>query len=104
MAGSNHGAPVKKSVATQLAQRKAIIEKQTGRTPDDLLYMNSKTGWIKLQSSVNTLSDSEISSLISGTDPKEIKGSNKLAGYNVLLGGLLRPDRGLRQGIDLRRV
>ena len=101
MAGSNHGAPVKKSVATQLAQRKAIIEKQTGRTPDDLLYMNSKTGWIKLQSSVNTLSDSEISSLISGTDPKEIKGSNKLAGYNVLLGGLLRPDRGLRQGIDL---
>ena len=101
MAGSNHGAPVNESVATQLAQRRAIMEKRTGRTPDDLLYMNSKTGWIKLSSSVNTLSDAEISSILSGTDIKDVKGSNKLAGYNILLGGLLRPDRGLRAGIDL---
>jgi len=101
MAGSNHGAPVNKSVATQLAKRKAIIEKRTGRTPDDLLYMNSKTGWIKLSSSVNTLSDDDVATLLSGGDPKNIQGSNKLAGYNILLGGLLRPDRGLRAGIDL---
>ena len=100
MAGSNHGAPVNESVATQLAKRKAIIEKQTGRTPEDLLYMNAKTGWIKLSSSVNTLSDDEVASLITGTDPKDIQGSNRLAGYNILMGGVLRPDRGLRQGID----
>lgn len=101
MAGSNHGAPVKALVATQLAKRKAVIEKRTGRTPDDLLYMNSKTGWIKLSSSVNTLSDADVAALLSGGDPKNIQGSNRLAGYNVLLGGLLRPDRGLRAGIDL---
>lgn len=101
MAGSNHGAPVNKSVATQLAKRKAVIEKQTGKTPEDLLYMNAKSGWIKLSSSVNVLSDAEVSALLSGGDPKNIQGSNQLAGHNILLGGVLRPDRGLRQGIDL---
>lgn len=98
---SNHGAPVKESVAKQLAQRKAIMEKQTGRTPDDLLYMNSKTGWIKLTSGVNTLSDAEMVAIAGGADIKNIKGSPFLAGYNVLLGGTLRPDRGLRAGIDI---
>jgi putative chitinase len=97
---SNHGAPVNKSVAIQLEKRKAVIEKQTGRTPEDLLYMNAKTGWIKLQSSVNTLSDDEVASIITGTDPKDVRGSNELAGYNILMGGVLRPDRGLREGID----
>jgi len=101
MAGSNHGAPVKESVATQLAQRKAIMEKRAGRTPDDLMYMNGKTGWIKLSSSVNTLSDADVISIASGTDIKDIKGSSILAGYNVMLGGVLRPDRGLRAGIDI---
>ena len=100
MAGSNHGAPVNESVATQLARRRAIMEKQTGKTPDDLLYMNAKSGWIKLSSSVNTLSNAEITSIASGTDIKNVKGSNELAGHNILLGGVLRPDRGLRQGID----
>jgi len=94
------GSPVSPLVAAQIAARKKVIEKKIGRTNDDLLYLNSKTGWIKLQSSVNTLSVGEIAKLRAGTDPATILGSNQLAGYNVLLGGLLRPDRGLRQGID----
>jgi len=94
------GSPVTPLVAAQIAARKKVIEKRIGRTRDDLLYLNSKTAWIKLQSSVNTLSEAEIASLRAGTDPATILGSNQLAGYNILMGGVLRPDRGLRQGID----
>jgi putative chitinase len=94
------GSPVSEEVAAQIAARKKIIEKKTGRTSDDLLYMNSKTGWIKMSSSVNTLSPEQVASLRAGVDPSSISGDPKLAGYNILLGGVLRPDRGLRQGID----
>jgi len=92
--------PVSPLVAEQIAARKKVIEKKIGRTNDELLYLNAKTGWIKLSSSVNTLSTKEIAQLRAGADPTTIQGSNTLAGYNILLGGLLRPDRGLRQGID----
>ena len=92
--------PVSKGVAKQIAARKAVIEKTANRTSDDLLYMNAKTGWIKLQSSVNTLSDNDIARLAAGEDPINVLGSPITAGYNVLMGGLLRPDRGLREGIN----
>jgi len=94
------GSPVSEEVAAQIAARKSIISKKTGRTSDDLLYMNSKTGWIKLSSSVNTLTPAQVASLRAGTDPATINGDPTLAGYNILMGGVLRPDRGLRQGID----
>ena len=93
--------PVSPLVAEQIAARKKVIEKKVGRTNDDLLYLNAKTGWIKLSSSVNTLTPGEIAQLRAGVDPAIIQGSNKLAEYNILLGGLLRPDRGLREGIDV---
>ena len=95
------GTPVSPLVAAQIAARKKVIEKKVGRTNEDLLYLNAKTGWIKLSSSVNTLTTEEIEKLRAGEDPATIQGSNKLAGYNILQGGLLNPDRGLRQGIDL---
>jgi len=94
------GSPVSEDVAAQIAARKAVIQKKTARTAEDLLYMNSKTGWIKLQSSVNTISQAQITSLRLGADPATITGDPTLAGTNILLGGLLRPDRGLRQGIS----
>jgi predicted chitinase/predicted house-cleaning noncanonical NTP pyrophosphatase (MazG superfamily) len=94
--------PVSEEVAAQIAARKKIIEKKSGRTSEDLLYMNSKTGWVKMSSSVNTLSPEQVSSLRAGVDPTSITGDPKLAGYNILLGGTLRPDRGLRQGIDTK--
>ena len=94
--------PVSKGVAQQIAARKAVIEKTANRTPEDLLYLNSKTGWIKMQSSVNTLTNDDIARLAAGEDPINIIGSPITAGYNILMGGLLRPDRGLREGIDLK--
>ena len=99
MAGA-HGKPISPSVAGQIAARQEVIKKKVGRTNEDLLYLNSKTGWIKLSSSVNILSDGQIKQLRGGMDPKGIRGDNKRAGYNILLGGLLAPSRGLRKGID----
>jgi hypothetical protein len=97
---TTHGTPVKDSVVKQIAARKAVISKQTGRTREDLLYLNGKTGWIKLSSSVNTLTDEETASIIQGVDPRNVLGSNKHANQNVLLGGVLNPNKSLRQGID----
>lgn len=94
------GTPVSEDVAAQIAARKASIGKKVGKTANDLLYANAKTGWIKLSSSVNTISPQQIASLRAGADPATITGDPTLAGYNILLGGVLRPDRGLRQGID----
>lgn len=94
------GTPVSEDVAAQIAARKASIGKKVGKSAADLLYANAKTGWIKLSSSVNTLSSQEIASLRAGTDPATINGDATLAGHNILLGGLLRPDRGLRRGIE----
>lgn len=96
------GSPVSEEVAKQIAARKKIIEKKTGRTSEDLLYMNSKTGWVKMSSSVNTITPEQAASLRVGADPSSITGDPYLAGYNILLGGVLRPDRGLRQGIDIQ--
>ena len=95
-----HGKSVSPLVADQIAARKAIIEKKVGRTNQDLLYLNSKTGWIKMSSSVNTLSKGQVKQLRGGMDPTKILGDSKRAGYNVLLGGVQTPLRGLRKGID----
>lgn len=94
------GSPVSPLVAAQIAARKKVIEKKVGKTNEDLIYLNAKTGWIKLSSSVNTLSPGQIMQLRGGMDPTSILGSNERAGTNILLGGLLKPDRGLREGID----
>jgi len=100
MAGQGIGSPVSSHVAEQILARKKIIEKQQNRTNDDLLYMNAKTGWVKLSSSVNTLSETEIAQIQAGVDPILIYGSNITAGNNILLGGLLAPGGELRSGID----
>lgn len=100
MAIQGIGSPVSKNVADQIAARKRVIEKQTGKTAEDLLYLNSKTGWIKLSSSVNTLSEQEVEQLRGGTDPIMIKGDNLTAASNILLGGVLNPEASLRSGID----
>jgi LAS superfamily LD-carboxypeptidase LdcB len=95
-----YGEPVSAKVAAQIEARKLIIGKKTGKTNEDLIYANAKTGWIKMSSSVNTLTKEQSAQLAQQKGRKEINGSNILAGYNILMGGVLRPDRGLRQGID----
>jgi len=46
------GGPLDKGVTDQLKLRKEIVSKTTGRTSDDIQYLNSNTGWVKVTSSV----------------------------------------------------
>lgn len=95
------GSPVSEKVAKQIEARKKVIGKKTDKTNDDLLYTTSRTGWVRLSSSVNTLTKEEAARLKDLKDRLSIKGSNKLAGYNVLQGGLLNPNRTLRKGMNV---
>ena len=70
------GGPLDYDVRKQLSERQGLYTKRSGRTDKELLYLNSKTGWIKLSSSVNVLK---------GDDDKT--GSSRLAKNNILFGG-----------------
>ena len=95
------GSPVSAAVATQIERRQAVVSKTQGKTNEDLLYLNSKTGWVRLSSGVNTITKAEEEKLRLQEGRRDINGSNLDAGYNVLQGGLLNPNRGLREGVDL---
>ena len=94
------GSKISNEVVAQIEARKAIVGKQTGRTSDDLLYLNSKTGWVRLSSGVNTITDEEASQFLEQEGRINIIGDNRLAGYNVLQGGVQNPNRTLREGIN----
>lgn len=94
------GAPLAAEIAAQIDIRKASIGKLSGRVNADLLYQNGNTAWIRLSSSVNTLTQTEIDSLTIQQGRTTITGDSTLAGYNILQGGVLAPDRSLREGID----
>lgn len=95
-----NGTPLNPRVVTQLQSRKAIVGKTDNRTSDELLFLNSSTGWIKLSSGVNTLTDEEVAQLNQQKGRTTIKGSNKLAKDNILQGGILNPNGELREGIS----
>jgi hypothetical protein len=79
--------PVNPNVRRTLQKRQDLMGKST-RTPQELVFLNSNTSWVKLSSSVN------------------IQGSSNLARQNVLLGGSLSytPKEGThRERWDLRR-
>jgi len=63
------GGPFSEEVIDQLAVRSKIVSKGS-RTNEDLMYMNSKTGWVKFTSGVN------------------VGGSSALAKKYVLIGGV----------------
>jgi len=92
--------PISSKVVNQLEKRKSVIGKTTGKTREDLLYTTSRTGWVKMSSSVNTLSDEEVAKVEAQKGRGSINGSSLLAGYNILMGGLLDPNRNLRAGIN----
>jgi hypothetical protein len=100
MAEEKIGSPISKQVVEQIEARKKIVGKKTGRTSEDLLYLNSKTAWVRLSSGVNTITDEEAQQYAAQEGRGTIKGSNVLAGTNILQGGLLDPNRGLREGIS----
>jgi len=94
------GGPLDRGVINQLTARKNIISKRHTRTKDDILYLNSNTGWVKLSSSVNI----EISKVIKTGEvisPTEVpKYSSELAKNNVLLGGTLYRGKELQAGFN----
>ena len=51
------GGPLDDTVIDQLSVRKEIVSKQAGRTDQDILFLNSNTGWVKMTSSVDVLSE-----------------------------------------------
>jgi hypothetical protein len=73
--------PFDKTVADQLHARQDLIGKNE-YNPQDITYLNSKTAWISLKSSVNAISPTSNSPTNSTTD------YSALAKNNVLLGGL----------------
>ena len=64
------GGPFSKEVIAQLDLRSKILSK-TSRENEDLQYLVTKTGWVKLTSGVN------------------VGGSSQLAQENILIGGIL---------------
>lgn len=94
------GSPLSDKVFEQIQRRKEIIGKASGKTDKDQLYLTSKTGWVKMSSGVNTITDEEVIRLRKGKGRKTITGNGELAKTNVLQGGLLSPSGKLRQGLD----
>jgi GH24 family phage-related lysozyme (muramidase) len=77
--------PFDPEIAGQLNARQKLISKEN-RSPSDLVYLNSKTAWVQLRSSVD----------IVGSDSKTSIG---LAQNNVLAGGVLNPLFGQKAGL-----
>jgi LAS superfamily LD-carboxypeptidase LdcB len=71
--------PFDASIIGQLNKRQELIG-DINRTPQNIAYLNGKTAWIQLRSSV------------------DVNGSFDLAASNVLLGGILLPGNKLRTG------
>lgn len=76
--GSILGGNVTSYTTDQLEVRKKILEKREGRENQELMYLNSKTGWCRMISSVDTQSPNNPSSYASF-----------LASRNILTGGIL---------------
>ena len=75
------GGPLDSRILEQLKAREEVYKSSPrvgGRTNNELLYLNSKTGWVKLSSSVN---------LLDPNNQKDEKGTSTLASTNVLFGG-----------------
>jgi len=86
-------------VAAQLKAREKLFS-SVNRTSDQLMYMNSNGAWVRLMSSVDTLTKEEVEKLQEGTDPKLIAGNRDLAYNNVLLGGSMKKNVPLSGGIS----
>lgn len=86
-ASSIIGGPLDNDVLEQLRRREELYTKRSGRSSDDLVYLNAKTGWVKLSSSVN------------------VDGTSTLAANNVLFGGSYKAGSTTpKSGIDFSGV
>ena len=71
------GSPISKDVANQYRLRKDIISSRSGRTDNELVFINSQTGWVRLTSGINVY------------DSDKRASTNELAKKYVLTGGLI---------------
>ncbi len=71
----------------QIKKRGETLKKVSGRTTNDLIYLNSKTSWVKISSAVDVDPD--------GGN----KFSSQTAKSNVLAGGVLNSKQKMRAGI-----
>lgn len=75
------GGPLDPQVIKQLEARKSIVSKRVNRTADELMYLNSTTGWVKLTSAVDIYIGDDLNG-----NPQY---TSFLAGDNILLSGTL---------------
>ena len=96
------GGPFDKEVLSQLNLRSDIFSKREGRTDQNIEYLNSRTGWVKLTSSVNAGGSSELANkyvFIGGT-----KGRFGDKTYSNFTSGLgFRPMPGIT-GVQIRSI
>ena len=86
-ASSIIGGSLDKTVTDQLLARENILNKKTNRTTKELSFLNSKTGWVKLSSSVNI------------KDQLGFSSSSDLAKQNILLGGVIAEGGTKKSGV-----
>jgi hypothetical protein len=82
--------PLTGSVADQLNLRREILSTKKGLSDDEIKYLHSNTGWVKVSSGVD-----EIIKKDGDKDPE----LNSLAKQNVLFGGTFDSGNGIKQGI-----
>ena len=87
------GGPLTQSVVDQLNVRRNIVSKQNSRLPEDISYLNSTTGWVRVTSAVDILDEDAFS-----PEEQEYEYSEALARINQLYGGTFSNISGPRGG------
>lgn len=82
------GSPVQAHILKQL-QARATVFSRSQKSVEDLIALHSNTAWVSLRSSVNELTEAEISALEQSISVREsVIGSFEKASNFILLGGL----------------
>lgn len=82
--------PLSEKVIQQFNIRREILSKRNSITDEELKFLHSNTGWIKVSSGVDELINKD-----SDKDPQV----SKLAKENILFGGVYNADTGIKAGI-----
>lgn len=82
--------PLSQEVIKQLGIRREIFSKENNITDQELKFLHSNTGWIKVSSGVDEILNED------GTINPQV---NKSAKENILFGGVFNSDTGIKNGI-----
>ena len=91
--------PISRSVSKQIKVREDILVKKSGRTDEQIMYLTSKTGWVKVSSAVNIQTGNPNEKVKDKEGVEYDGGSNKKAKNNILSGGLLNKQLKYKAGI-----